>query len=500
MSLNSVIQEMYNKYGDDALGGSYDSLNKIYSGKKNGENGNNLEIEHIIPQKTLIKCGISTGKGPAVILTHNAHRKTHTWGSKLAIIQELYKEQIRIDNWEGLEKIFKRCLEANTIHLEKDPLFNPYIKQGLEQAKVYFYDKIFAETKSFFEDINNKKKQKSKELKDNATQKDKILREIEKIIDSIKDKDSISKDINTKFYELIEAFKQIKYSEDNDKYWEKLQAYEKKYKEIRTKLFNLFEEKNKNNFKAKSAIVYDLKNFVDSLSLIEKIDWVHSNNTIKSYSEKWKQVGFTGKDNEDRLYLQFKTHLNNFNKIRQKYFDKMDSTRELNEKAKYELIERVKGLSNLPVVEPLRAVEIIKEVQAKWKTVGHAGKKDKELWEIFKDACNYSFERLRILRQKEYEAKKKAQSEEWRQKMENILSKQRDYYEKLSNSIENTKAFISSLKSKKDNIRNGPKAYEIRSSLEAKIRSVEDSLSKSKGKLDEVYNSISDLKSKLGKY
>ena len=75
------------------------------------------------------------------------------------------------------------------------------------------------------------------------------------------------------------------------------------------------------------------------------------------------------------------------------HFDKLDEERGANLKAKELLCEKVEALGDAPVDD---AIDVVKKLQAEWRTVGPAPKDvADDVWNRFRAACDKIYDRAR---------------------------------------------------------------------------------------------------------
>jgi hypothetical protein len=126
--------------------------------------------------------------------------------------------------------------------------------------------------------------------------------------------------------------------------------------------------------------------------LSNSTDWKATHVALVELQEKWKEIGFTGKEFEDTLWRRFRSAQDKFYQRRQAYFEELNRKREENRKKKEVLCSEAESLSTS--TDWKATSERMKELQAQWKEIGSAGRKyEDDLWRRFRSAQDRFFER-----------------------------------------------------------------------------------------------------------
>ena len=119
------------------------------------------------------------------------------------------------------------------------------------------------------------------------------------------------KEINSIMEGLMEDWKKTGSAgkENDDDLWKKFSAERKNFFNNRSKYFDELKETFANRVEAKKEIINETKKYLATSEFSEE-----EMNNVKQLRNKWKEVGFAGKENDDELY-------NEFNSLLTKYFD-----------------------------------------------------------------------------------------------------------------------------------------------------------------------------------
>ena len=145
------------------------------------------------------------------------------------------------------------------------------------------------------------------------------------------------------------------------------------------------------NFETKEAIIAKIKalteNEVNSHGL-----WQEKVKEAERLREKFFKAGAVPKKVRNQSWSDFKNALKTFNKTKNNFYKELKKSHSDNFKKKKELIEIAQQNKDSEDFETTAA--LMKSIQKKWKKIGHISKKDShKLWQEFKEACNYFFDR-----------------------------------------------------------------------------------------------------------
>lgn len=172
------------------------------------------------------------------------------------------------------------------------------------------------------------------------------------------------------------------------------------------------------------------ENLVKKTELCEKIegfhldelrtyaDWDKVTQDIIAIQAEWKQIGFTPKKMNAKIFERFRAACDNFFRLKSEHFKQIKPILADNYAKKVELCERAEALKES--TEWSKTAAQLVKLQKEWKEIGPVQKKYSEaVWKRFIGACNAFFD-----------ARNKANSEQRTQENDN-LAKKRGIIEKL---------------------------------------------------------------------
>ena len=133
--------------------------------------------------------------------------------------------------------------------------------------------------------------------------------------------------------------------------------------------------------------------------LAEDENVVNAFHELQKLHEQWKEFGPVAKEKRDDIWNRFKAATAVINKHYQAHFETQKEEQVANLAAKQELCEQVEAIAEK---EPASSSEWndlsrqIEEIQAKWRTIGFATRKENQkIYDRFRAACDKFFERKR---------------------------------------------------------------------------------------------------------
>lgn len=119
--------------------------------------------------------------------------------------------------------------------------------------------------------------------------------------------------------------------------------------------------------------------------------WKVTGDAYKVLFDAWKQVGAAGRELDDQLWARFNAARGTFNERRSKHFEEREQFWAANREQKEALCVEAEGLSGSS--DWKSTADAIRDLQARWKAVGSAGReKDEALWARFNTAKQTFFD------------------------------------------------------------------------------------------------------------
>lgn len=133
--------------------------------------------------------------------------------------------------------------------------------------------------------------------------------------------------------------------------------------------------------------------------LAENENVVNAFHELQKLHEQWKEFGPVAKEKRDDIWNRFKAATAVINKRYQAHFEEQKEEQVANLAAKQELCEQVEAIADKEVNSSSEWNELsrkIEEIQAKWRTIGFATRKENQkIYDRFRAACDKFYGRKR---------------------------------------------------------------------------------------------------------
>ena len=226
---------------------------------------------------------------------------------------------------------------------------------------------------------------------DNLVKKQAIIEELKALVDAPGDmKDAFPKfrDIQNRWRE-VGPVPQQSFRDVNDTY----QLYVTQFYDLVDINRELRDLDFKKNLEAKTAFCEQAE------ALSEDEDVVEAFKELQKLHEQWKDLGPVAKEYREAIWERFRAATSVINKRYQAHFEGLKAQQSDNLAAKVALCEEVEAIAEKEITSSTEWNALskqIEEIQAKWRTIGFATRKDNQkVYERFRAACDKFFERKR---------------------------------------------------------------------------------------------------------
>jgi hypothetical protein len=149
----------------------------------------------------------------------------------------------------------------------------------------------------------------------------------------------------------------------------------------------------KKNLEAKTAYCEQAE------ALAEEEDVVEAFKELQKLHELWKDLGPVAKEYRESIWERFRAATSVINKRYQAHFESLKAQQVENLSAKTALCEQVEAIAGKEITSSTEWNALskeIEEIQAKWRSIGFATRKENQkIYERFRAACDKFFERKR---------------------------------------------------------------------------------------------------------
>ena len=227
------------------------------------------------------------------------------------------------------------------------------------------------------------------DYKHNLEQKQKIIQSTEEL--------ATETDLNRAFRELQALHKIWKEElghvakEFKDELWERFSAATKVINDKRQDYYGQLEETFNDNLVIKNNIIDKIKVISEKTSLVHK-EWQANIKEIEALRDDFFKAGKVPSKQNEKTWTAFKDAVRIFNKNKNTYYKTLKKDQSENYRKKLELVEIAE--QNKDSLDLETTLALMKDIQNRWKSIGHIPKKDSDkLWKRFRGACNLFFDR-----------------------------------------------------------------------------------------------------------
>jgi len=265
----------------------------------------------------------------------------------------------------------------------------------MQSGPVSPFAAIEAGFKSLYMDYKKQRAEYNKEQdaqrEENLTKKQAIIEELKALVEQPAD----MKDAFPKFREIQNRWRetgpvpQQNFRDVNDTY----QLYVTKFYDLVDINRELRDLDFKKNLEAKTQFCEQ----AESLAADENV--VDAFKELQKLHEQWKDLGPVAKEYREEIWERFRAATSVINKRYQAHFEGLKAQQGENLEAKVALCEQVEEIANKEITSSAQWNALskeIEEIQAKWRTIGFATRKENQkVYERFRAACDKFFERKR---------------------------------------------------------------------------------------------------------
>ena len=235
------------------------------------------------------------------------------------------------------------------------------------------------------------------DFKHNLEQKQKIVDRAEEL--------AKEDDVNHAFRELQVLHKMWKEElgpvakEFREEIWDKFKAATKTIHNKRQEYFANLDKIYEKNLEKKEEIIAKITAIAEDNASNHKT-WQNKIREIESLRDDFFKAGKVPIKVNEATWAKFKDAVRSFNRNKNAFYKGLKKEQFKNLEKKLELIkiaEDNKDSDDFETITPL-----MKKIQAEWKKIGHVPRKDSDkIWNQFKTACNYYFDKLHSQRDSE---------------------------------------------------------------------------------------------------
>ena len=149
------------------------------------------------------------------------------------------------------------------------------------------------------------------------------------------------------------------------------------------KFIALFNELAKREPKLLSSPADEKRRIIEAAKkLLDKKEIIAANRELDKLSEDFRKAGRSStKEEDDKLWEEFRTVKDEFYAKKRAYFEELDKSNAEKRNKKEDIINRAKEVCNIENIRDANAK--MDALRKEWKEVGYSGKGDEQLWREF---------------------------------------------------------------------------------------------------------------------
>ena len=196
--------------------------------------------------------------------------------------------------------------DLNKATNEINALFNEWKKLGYTDKKTddELWAKFNTARQSFYDNRHELREQMAAKMQDAVKVKEELITKAEELADS-----TSWKKTTEAMDALMEEWKAAGYAgkDHNDELWDKFRAARKKFYDARSDFYAKQNAEFAEKVKSKQELIEKAKAIVEQNAYSRE-----NSDKLKELSAAWKEVGFSGRDKEEKLWNEFKGTLDTY--------------------------------------------------------------------------------------------------------------------------------------------------------------------------------------------
>jgi len=237
--------------------------------------------------------------------------------------------------------------------------------------------------------LNIYKELKDNDLKRNYSLKNQVIHKVKELKNEklIKNVEAELKKIENEWVDIGPTYKEH-WNKIKEDYWTEVHSV---YDRIKL-FYKSQKEKFEENLKLKIKFIEDIKKILEE-EIVSHKQWEDTTNTIKDIQQKWRITGKVPIAKNKVIWEDFRNECDKFFDNKKAFYNKLNAANKNNIHDKKELIKKVEEL--ISNADYKKGFIDIKNIQQKWKEIGHAGRNvEQKLWKDFRSKCDDFFDKL----------------------------------------------------------------------------------------------------------
>jgi Domain of Unknown Function (DUF349) len=294
-----------------------------------------------------------------------------------------------IENLKALLKLEKIKEVEEKLHTYQEEWNNIGGTHQEEWEKIK--DEYWSTVNAIYEKIHAFYQVRREEQAENLEKKKALIVKAQEFADNVPTDHKIWKKSTDAIIALQEEWKTIGYGpkEENNKVWKEFRG-----------VCNVFFDKKKEFYGERNQEFDGIKEKKEALiaeveALKDSNNWKEGTQKIIAVQKRWKELGSAGPKNENKLWKNFRSHIDHFFAAKDGFYEKADADGKENLDAKKKLIAQIEKYK--PVKDPKKAVEKLKEFSTQFAEIGNVPFKEKDkIYKAYKTALDSKYDAIEM--------------------------------------------------------------------------------------------------------
>lgn len=247
-------------------------------------------------------------------------------------------------------------------------------------------DKYFALRDSFYDLKQLNDEFRELDFKKNLEAKERLIARAEELA-SVEDARQANRDVSTLHAEWKEIGPVAR--EIRDEIWERFTEASRVVRERFDAFLASQKDQEEQNLEQKKKLCESVEDInYDALTTVPK--WNNKKLEVIAIQKQWKEVGHVPRSEANAIFNRFKAACDVFFSKKTIAFRQFFEEQEVNYSKKLALVEEAESLATSE--EWNKTADRLKALQVEWNKVGFAGRKNRNLWQRFRKACDQFFQ------------------------------------------------------------------------------------------------------------
>jgi len=275
-----------------------------------------------------------------------------------------------------------------------------------------------------------------------------------------------------------------------DKLWSRFKSATDAFNERKANNQDKIREQEEEHYQQKLELI-DKANEVKHTDDFEK-----GHSQMQSFMDRWKKIGPVPRDKSEKIWKQFKGAMDEFYDRRREHFKEVKEERKENLEKKKEILEKLRELGKHD--DPIKAVDIAKDLQEEFKNAGYVPIKHKnKMWKEYREACDVIYDRMRAAKSGDKFDQELAKAD-LDPEDRNEIQKLRKEYNKIKKEAKQLEKEVLQYKEKKTYFKPSSGGNSLLDEVENRIEEVEQKLESKQEKMESITEKMDQIREESG--